>query len=90
MPRRREPTRVEHLAEATAAAGVSLSHLHSVDLRRATRPVRQAVQQARGAGKDLLSALEHAMEADADELQRTRRSVPRVETPKLQAKAGDR
>lgn len=72
MPRRREKTRVEHLADALENVELLARHLSSVDLRTTSGELRRLVKDSRGLADTLGEKLAEAVRAD----------LP-VQTPKI-------
>lgn len=64
MPRRREKTRVEHLAEALMSVETLAVHLNAVDLRTTSGDLRQLVKESRGLADELGTKLAAAVRAD--------------------------
>lgn len=64
MPRKREKTRLDHLADALAAAHTAGAALGAIDLRTTSGELRAAVKGAREAAETLRTELQRAILAD--------------------------
>lgn len=64
MPRRREKTRVEHLADALESAEHLAACLSSVDLRTTTGELKALVQESRTLTDELGEKLAEALRTD--------------------------